>query len=76
MMEKETFHNVKEAARFLGLATSTLNKRRITGGGPVYRKFGRKVVYAETDLLTWADSARRQSTSSAYCNKEAVTHVI
>lgn len=32
----------------------TLAKLAVTGGGPVYRKFGRAAVYAPEDLDEWA----------------------
>src|SRR5262249_59988188 len=35
-----------EAARFLGLSPRTLEKHRIYGTGPAYRKIGARVVYA------------------------------
>jgi hypothetical protein len=37
------YMNVAEAAEYTGLATSTLNKRRLTGDGPDYFKLGRRV---------------------------------
>ena len=37
--------NTQEAADYLRLAASTLNKMRLTGGGPVFIKLGpRRVV--------------------------------
>jgi predicted DNA-binding transcriptional regulator AlpA len=54
----------EEAARFLGLSKRTLAKYRVVGGGPVYAKLGRRVVYALDDLQDWADRRRRDSTSS------------
>lgn len=53
----------KEAARFLSLSARTLEKHRTYGTGPVYRKIGGRVVYALGDLLTWADSGIKTSTS-------------
>jgi Helix-turn-helix domain len=44
-----------EAAEFLRLSPRTLEKHRILGTGPRFRKFGRRVLYAFTDLETWAD---------------------
>ena len=44
-----------EAAQFLRLSPRTLEKHRIFGTGPRFRKFGRRVLYALTDLETWAD---------------------
>ncbi len=56
--------SVTEAARFLGLGKSTLDKLRLTGGGPAYLKLGpRRVVYDPVDLERWASERRRRSTS-------------
>jgi len=48
--------NNDEAAAFLRLSPRTLEKQRVIGGGPRFRKFGRRVMYAQTDLLAWADA--------------------
>ena len=45
-----------EAAAFLRLSPRTLEKQRVIGGGPRFRKFGRRVMYAIIDLETWADA--------------------
>lgn len=52
-----------EAARFLGLSGRTLEKHRVFGTGPRYRKIGGRVVYALGDLQAWADQGVRSSTS-------------
>jgi hypothetical protein len=47
-------------------AVRSLAKMRVVGGGPVFRKAGRLVLYSEDDLLTWAQaklSGPRRSTS-------------
>lgn len=44
-----------EAAAFLRLSPRTLEKLRVLGGGPRFRKFGRRVLYAVADLEAWAD---------------------
>lgn len=54
---------VTEAASFLGLSVSFLNKLRCAGGGPAFRKVGRAVVYDPIDLDTWLADRRRVSTS-------------
>lgn len=41
---------VIQAASYLGLAVSTLNKWRCHGGGPVFIKMGRAVRYRAEDL--------------------------
>ncbi|KQV33122.1 MULTISPECIES: helix-turn-helix domain-containing protein [unclassified Rhizobium] len=50
---------VQEAAQYLGLSKSTLDKLRCFGGGPRYFKLGRPVVYDVADLDSWmAERAR------------------
>lgn len=44
---------VKEAADYVGLSKSTLDKLRCYGTGPVYFKLGRAVVYRKSDLDDW-----------------------
>ena len=39
-----------EAAAFLRLSPRTLEKQRVLGGGPRFRKFGARVLYAAEDL--------------------------
>lgn len=51
------------AARYLGIAESTLEKLAVTGGGPVFHKLGKTVVYDTRDLDAWLASKRRRSTS-------------
>jgi len=57
------FLRTPEAARFLGLSGRTLEKHRVYGTGPRYRKIGGRVVYALDDLKSWADQGLRTSTS-------------
>lgn len=52
-----------EAAEFLRLSPRTLEKQRVIGGGPRFRKFGRRVMYAITDLEAWADARSFEMTS-------------
>jgi predicted DNA-binding transcriptional regulator AlpA len=56
---------VAAAAAYTGLAESTLNKLRMTGGaGPRFLKLSaRRVVYDTNDLDDWLRSKRRVSTS-------------
>ncbi|MBM0207611.1 helix-turn-helix domain-containing protein [Micromonospora sp. STR1s_5] len=51
------------AADYLGLGKSTLDKLRLTGGGPQYSKYGRRVVYDPDDLDSWSEQHKRRSTS-------------
>jgi hypothetical protein len=52
-----------DAAGYCGLSTSFLNKLRSVGGGPVFIKAGRRVVYFRRTIWTcgWplADAPRR-----------------
>lgn len=51
------------AARYVGLAPSTLAKMRVRGDGPPFSKAGaRVVVYDIRDLDEWLRSTRRTST--------------
>jgi hypothetical protein len=54
-----------EAAEYLGINAYTLPKWRVFGGGPVYRKVGRRVIYDTRDLEAWLDAHRCKSTSDA-----------
>ena len=56
---------VEAASRHVGLSVSTLNKLRVFGGGPVFLKLGRRVVYDLADLDAWLATKRRRSTSDA-----------
>ncbi len=52
-----------EAAEHLRLSPRTLEKQRVVGGGPKFRKFGRRVMYAVADLDAWADARSFDATS-------------
>lgn len=46
----------KEAASYLGLSRSFLQKTRCTGqGGPKFIRVGRAIVYLREDLDAWLD---------------------
>jgi hypothetical protein len=63
----------KPAAEFLTahgyrISENTLAKLASIGGGPLFRKWGRRPLYAESDLLAWARSrcsGPQSSTSQA-----------
>ena len=59
----EPFLTTKEAARFLVLKANTLEKMRVYGGGPIYRKHGRYVRYHIDDLNAWSNQRIKNSTS-------------
>jgi predicted DNA-binding transcriptional regulator AlpA len=57
------FLTVKEAAALLRVSEVTLGRWRIEGQGPQYCKLGRRVVYTCDDLIAWAETRKRFSTS-------------
>jgi hypothetical protein len=57
-------HHTKSAATYLGLSASILNKWRLDGRGPTFRKFGSRVIYLQSDLDAFRDAGRRVSTSA------------
>lgn len=48
-----------DAAKYIGISASWLNKSRMTGTGPVYMKIGGKVRYSVQDLQNWLAERRR-----------------
>ncbi len=62
-MTESPFLSTKQAAEYLGLSHRTLEKLRVVGGSPEYRKHGQRVLYAREDLQAWSDERRRRSTS-------------
>jgi hypothetical protein len=50
------YFNTKEAAGFLRISPRTLEKKRVYGSGPRFRKLGSRVVYALPDLEAWSDA--------------------
>jgi predicted DNA-binding transcriptional regulator AlpA len=62
-MQRRIFRT-PEAARYLGLAVSTLEKRRVSGGGPRWVRLGARAVgYDISDLDEFIDQNYRRSTS-------------
>ena len=63
-----------EAAAFLRLSPRTLEKQRVIGGGPRFRKFGRRVMYAISDLEAWADARSFEMTSDPQYTEQHAAH--
>lgn len=55
--------NCDQAGEHLKLSPRTLEKLRTIGGGPRFRKLGRRVVYTLSDIDAWADARACESTS-------------
>ena len=58
------FLTEREAAAYLTLSPSTLNRWRVIGGGPAFRRLGRRVAYAMADLHAFADARSATHTGS------------
>jgi predicted DNA-binding transcriptional regulator AlpA len=55
--------DTKQTAEYIGCAKSTLDKLRVTGGGPKFIKIGKKVIYdIEGDVDPWLERQKRAST--------------
>jgi hypothetical protein len=63
-----------EAARYVRVSTSFLNKRRCSGGGPRFVRMGRRVGYLIDDLDHWLQEQRRRSTSDNGTDGPAQPH--
>jgi len=59
---KQGMLRTAEAAKYCGSSASTFEKFRLTGGGPVYSKIGRHVVYRVEHLNAWLAANQRRST--------------
>ena len=57
------FLTTHQAAEYIGLKRRTLEKMRVSGGGPPYRKHGRYVRYHIDELKDWSASRTKRSTS-------------
>jgi len=60
---RSPYLDTREAARYLRLQPSTLERWRSVGGGPTFRKLGGRVVYAQVELDAFAEAGRKRSTS-------------
>ena len=55
--------NVKDAAAYVGISVSKMNKLRTYGGGCRYFKLDHRVVYDVADLDAWVAARARTNTS-------------
>ena len=64
--------DVQAAARFTGIAVATLAKMRCIGGGPLFVKLGRRVVYRRSDVIAWLNAHRVRNTTEAAQSVERI----
>src|SRR5262245_27592692 len=65
MTDDDLMFDVQAAARFTGIAVATLAKMRCVGGGPLFIKLGRRVVYRRSDVIVWLNARRVRNTTEA-----------
>lgn len=56
---------VKQAAEYVGVSKSYLDKARCYGGGPTYAKLGTTVIYRSEDLDAWVAASRQPDNDNA-----------
>jgi excisionase family DNA binding protein len=61
--QTEELLSPKQAAAFLRVSKSYLDKLRVYGGGPRFLRFGRKILYRKSELNVWAEQRCFSSTS-------------
>lgn len=57
---RREYLSAAEAAQFVGLSKQQLDIHRMQGGGPVFHKVGRRVLYAISDLRDWMWAHRQE----------------
>lgn len=60
----QAYLRTPDAAKYLGVGQSTLERKRIDGTGPKFRQLGSRIItYAVSDLDAWAGQQVLSSTS-------------
>ena len=62
--------NTVQAAAWIGLSPKTLQRMRVTGEGPPYVKWGRRVIYDRIDLDDWMARRKRRFTGESVDDRE------
>lgn len=64
-----------EAPHLLRLSPMTVEKHRVYGTGLSFRKIDCTVIHAATDLVAWAETGAKASTSDPHCGagKKAIS---
>ncbi|HXB77514.1 MAG TPA: helix-turn-helix domain-containing protein [Bradyrhizobium sp.] len=63
MSAPNKYLTTKEAAHYVRLSESSLEKKRVSGDGPEFLKVGKAVRYEQTALDAWMQTDRRTSTA-------------
>ena len=58
------FLTTVEAAELVRLSPRTLEKYRIYGTGPTFKKVCGRVIYSAADVLAWVEAGSRSRTGS------------
>ena len=61
--------DTREASRVTNSAESSLETMRVRGGGPIFIKLGKRIVYQRRALFEWLAAGRRSSTSQVAHDK-------
>jgi predicted DNA-binding transcriptional regulator AlpA len=62
---------VRQAADYVGLSKSFLDKARCYGGGPSYIKLGATVIYSTDDLDAWLAANRKADNDNRFAARAA-----
>ncbi len=62
---------VKQAAAYVGVSKSYLDKARCYGGGPTFVKLGTTVIYRSEDLDAWVAENRRPANDNVAARASA-----
>jgi hypothetical protein len=65
------YFDTHQAAAYLKISARTLERLRLVGGGPVFAKAGRRVIYRKDWLDAWMEARRFSSTADARANGTA-----
>ncbi|MBF0340714.1 MAG: helix-turn-helix domain-containing protein [Magnetococcales bacterium] len=64
-ISRRPFLRREQAAEYLGISKCTLEVMACTGGGPIFMKRRKIILYDPNDLDSWVDAAKVRSTSEA-----------
>ncbi len=63
MLDEAAYLNTERAAKRVGLSKRTMERLRVTGGGPPFSRIANRIRYTPEDLDAWVLANRRKSTS-------------